>query len=430
MNALRDTEFRGKAMVRVLTKRWVFKIRRYCMIDPKDIIKTLSVENLCRTADDYFKSIHDPTPQMGKPFSSLVETPEILKNMGDMLSGLHLGKTMTVLEFAAGTCWFSRYLNQLQCRTISCDVSETALNIGKRLFSEFPIIGNLVCEPLFLHFDGHKINLPSESVDRIICNDGFHHVPNQDEVISELARVLKHGGIACFSEPGRFHSQFPQSQYEMKNFKVLENDIVITEIFDIARKHGFTDIKVKLLSDMEVSLDDHQSLINNRPAQALVGNVIQNICNIMTNKTIFFLHKGEIVHDSRSHIGLAHSISIQGNIFSKSNAFSVKAGEDLYISLKISNTGGAKWLNENIIPVGIVNIGTHLYDEANNLLNLDFSRSALENPIYPDQTFKQKIKLKFNDIGKFIISVDLVSEGICWFENMGSKPLLLQINVN
>ncbi|MDQ5909223.1 MAG: hypothetical protein QG599_1318, partial [Pseudomonadota bacterium] len=103
------------------------------MINPKKLMKTLSVEALCKTADDYFQAIHNPTQQMAKPFSSPLETPELLKNMGDLLSGLYLGKTMTVLEFAAGTCWFSRYLHQLQCRTISCDASAKALDIGKRL---------------------------------------------------------------------------------------------------------------------------------------------------------------------------------------------------------------------------------------------------------------------------------------------------------
>lgn len=388
------------------------------------MIETLSVEELCQTADAYFKSICDPTPQMGKPFSSLIEAPEILQNMGHILSGLHLGKTMTVLEFAAGTCWFSRFLNQLQCRTISCDVSETALEIGKRLFSEYPIVGGSVSEPLFLHFDGHKIDLPSGSVDRIICHDGFHHIPNQDEVISELARVLKPGGIAGFSEPGKFHSQSPQSQYEMQNYKVLENDIMLSEIFSIALKHGFTDLKVELLSDMKLSLDDYQSLSDNRPNRTLEGNILKNIHNTMINRTIFFLHKGAFVPDSRSHIGLSHSI------YTKKILFSVEAGEDLYIPLKVTNTGVAKWLNKNINDIGVVKIGTHLYDERNKLLNLDFSRHALNSPIEPGQTFDQDIKLRFSDVGRFVISVDLVSEGICWFENIGSKPIYLEINVN
>lgn len=100
------------------------------MINPKDLINKLTVGELCLTAENYYKSISDPTAQMAKPFSSLLEAPELLQNMGLLLSELHLGKTMTVLEFGAGACWFSRFLNQLQCQTISCDTSKTALELA------------------------------------------------------------------------------------------------------------------------------------------------------------------------------------------------------------------------------------------------------------------------------------------------------------
>ena len=348
----------------------------------------------------------------------------MLQNMGHMLSGLHLGKTMTVLDFAAGTCWFSRFLSQMGCRTISCDTSQAALEIGKRLFSDFPIIGNLVSEPSFVHFDGHKIDLPSESVDRVICHDGFHHIPNQAEVISELARVLRAGGIVSFSEPGRFHSQSPTSQYEMKNYCVLENDIVLSDIFAVASEHGFTDIKVRVLNDMEVSLDEYQCLTGNRGDCHLEERILVNTRQVMVNRTIFFMHKGTFVPDSRSHIGLSCAIS------TTSDFLSVKAGECLCIPLRICNTGRTKWLDENINQIGVVRIGTHLYDEASNLLNLDFSRHSLESAIEPGQAFEQDIKVKLSDVGKFTISVDLVSEGICWFENVGARPLHLCVNVH
>lgn len=394
------------------------------LVNPKELIKALSVEELCETADAYFRSIQNPTPQMGKPFSSLLEAPEILRNMGNILSGLYLGKTMTVLEFAAGTCWFSRYLNQLQCQTISCDASLAALEIGKRLFSEYPIIGDLVSEPVFLHFDGHKIDLPSESVDRIICHDGFHHIPNQEEVIAELARVLKPGGIAGFSEPGRFHSQVPQSQYEMKNYRVLENDIILPEIFEIALKFGFTDIRVKLLNDMEISLSDYQSLIEDRLGPTLSTNILTNTRQVMIHRTLFFLHKGELVHDSRSHLGLSHSIT------TRSRTLSARAGEDLSIPLTISNSGVARWLNQNVQGLGVVNIGTHLYDGARNLINLDFSRHGLSAPVEPGQTFEYEITIRLDNAGEYLLAIDLVSEQICWFENMGSSPLYLQITAS
>ncbi len=119
------------------------------MINPRDIIERFTPEELCQTADNYYKSISDPTVQMAKPFSSLMETPQILKNMGLLLSGLRLGKTMTILDFASGVCWFSRFLSELHCQTISCDVSKTALEIGKRLFREHQPSQNLYQNHLF-----------------------------------------------------------------------------------------------------------------------------------------------------------------------------------------------------------------------------------------------------------------------------------------
>ena len=56
------------------------------MINSKDIIEKFTVEELCQTADSYFNSISDPTPLMAKPFSSFIEAPAILQNMGLILS--------------------------------------------------------------------------------------------------------------------------------------------------------------------------------------------------------------------------------------------------------------------------------------------------------------------------------------------------------
>ena len=149
--------------------------------------------------------------------------------------------------------------------------------------------------------------------------------PTNLRLFRSLLRVRKPGGIASFSEPGRFHSQSPQSQYEMKNYKVLENDIVLTEIFAVAREHGFTELKVRVISDMEVSLDDYQCLTGNRRDPPLEERILKNIRQVISNKTIFFLHKSTFVPDSRSHIGLSCSISTEREVFS------AKVGEGLYI---------------------------------------------------------------------------------------------------
>jgi len=347
---------------------------------------------------------------------------------------------MTVLEFASGTCWLSRYLNQLQCQTISCDVSQTALDIGQRLFTEYPIIGEPIAEPQFLHFDGHTINLPDESVDRIICNDGFHHIPNQEEVIAELARVLKTGGVAGFSEPGRYHSEGPQSQYEMRNYHVLENDMILSDIFAFAKKHGFTDCKAKAVSAVDFSIDEWQTVTSKRNRTGTVKSMLKSmiteptitkltlrathgIIDDISVRSLFFLYKGELILDSRSYVGLAHMI------IPSVTELTVNAGEEVLLPLTISNSGAAKWLTQNIRGIGVVNIGAHLYDQADNLLNIDFSRHPLPEPISPGQTIEHTIDLRFNEIGTFRLAIDMVAEQVCWFENVGSPLQFITVNV-
>lgn len=401
------------------------------MIDPKRLAEETSIEHLSWTANNYFKSLSDPTPWMIKPFSSLLEAPELLQNVGLLLSGLHLGKTMTVLDFGAGSCWLSRILSQLQCQTISCDVSEAALEIGKTLFKRLPLMGDGVFEPRFLLFDGKHIDLPDATVDRIICNDAFHHVPNQRMVLAEFARILKPGGIAGFSEGGRHHSRKPQSQMEMKNYGVLENDIDLTEIFALGQAVGFCRVSCKMVNNMELTLEEYNTLLNS-PGEGqlpdddtvvLENAALSNIRQAMAEKTIFFLYKGNFISDSRSHAGLLHSISIGGSEFTTS------LGEPLPVEVDISNIGTAQWLTDNVYGVGVVNLGTHLYDKSGGLLALDFSRHPLGDTVLPNQNVRIRAALQFPSRGIFTVTFDLVSEGVCWFEILGSQPESIRVRV-
>ena len=143
------------------------------------------------------------------------------------------------------------------------------------------------------------------------------------------------------------------------------------------------------------------------------------------------MYKGEFVSDSRSHEGLAHTISADTDVLS------VKVGEELPIPLRIVNTGTARWLNRNDLStqagppnyIGIVQIGSHLYDDAGNLLNLDFSRFALEDCVAPNQTYEKCVNVRFGHPGTYKLGIDLVSEGVCWFESIGSRPKIITVVV-
>ena len=97
-----------------------------------------------------------------------------------------------------------------------------------------------------MKFDGENIELPDSTIDRVVCLDAFHHAHNPERVLEEMSRVLTPNGIAGFSEPGPNHSCTDQSQYEMRNYKVIENDIKIEEIWNAAARFGFKKMDISV----------------------------------------------------------------------------------------------------------------------------------------------------------------------------------------
>ena len=392
------------------------------LIDPKEVMRRYSVAELNESADEYYRIMQDPDLTLRKPFQSVNETPEMLENLGALLGGLHLGKAMTVLDFGAGSCWLSRLVAQLNCAVICSDPSTTALDIGRRFFEEHPPLTRELLPPRFLQFDGHTLNLADESVDRIICFDAFHHVPNQAEVLRELGRVLRPGGIAGFSEPGRYHSRAPQSQYDMRNHRVLENDIDLNEIFSLAEPAGFTQVKVRTMNDLATSLQEYNALFDRSVASLELRSAAwQRMHDTMLNRTVFFLHKGELRLDSRGHDGLAHRMSVHPETVSSPN------GDPVTLTFTIMNTGTAHWLNQGTEIFGLVRLACHLYDEHGALLNLDHFRSELPKSVAPGETVRMTVTVPVPERRPCLLGFDLVAEGVRWFEKAGSKPVHVRI---
>ena len=391
------------------------------MIDPKDVIRDLSVAELNQSADEYFAQINDYSHLFSKPFSDFRETACLMESLSFLIDGLHLCKGLTIVDFAAGSCWLSRVLNQLQCHTISIDVSKHALEIGKQLFEYHPIPSAMVSDPVFLLFDGYSIDLEDESVDRIICNDGFHHVPNQSDVLKEFYRILKPGGVVGFSEPGMLHSQTPQSQYEMSNYRVLEDDINVYDIFSASSKIGFTDCKVAGLCRPLFDLHQHELLLKGDFEKDLTDKVMCEMRNNGINKNIFFLHKGPFSLDSRSAENLHGKVEILSSLFSIKNG---KVG-CLEIRMRISNTGSSAWLTQSKSDIGVVSLGIHLVNQENQFISRDWKRVDLSKQIKPGETIIQDICIDTppkDQIGPFRLRFDLVSESVVWFEQLGHVP--------
>jgi SAM-dependent methyltransferase len=395
------------------------------LIDVRRMISEMSVEELCATAEEYFRNVPQSTYHLAKPFNNAAELAEYAIPFAYLAQSFNLYAGLRVLDFGAGSCWASRMMTQMGCEVVALDPSPSALRLGRELYARQPVAGEQP-EPQFLVFDGRRIALADESVDRVLCFDSFHHVPNPSDAFAEIARVLKPGGIAAFAEPGPEHSKSPQSQSEMRLHRVVENDIDVGEIWRTAQAVGFTDIKFAVfnLTPFLLSLPDFEDfLAGGGPSSRFAESARQS----MLPRRVFFLYKGEpAAFDSRRREGLTARLSVE------LDARRFVAGQLIEGRATVTNTSASIWLPASQ-RVGGVLLGSHLLDRNGVLLELDYSRHALTpgegRPVQPGETVSVEFTVKPPPVGSYVLDFDLVSESVCWFENNGDPTCKFEIEV-
>ena len=379
------------------------------MIQVQQLIRETSIEELNRRAEQYFAGLTSWETQIAKPFATPADSPPMLVNLAVLIQGMRLVRGLKVLEFGAGTGWLGRILMQLGCEVILLDVSATALKIAAEELRRVPAVGNHA-EPRFLQFDGYKIDLPDQSVDRIVCFDSFHHAPNPDDVLREFARVLVPRGIAAFAEPGPEHSLAPQSQFEMRAYGVIENDIDIHAIGSLAQKIGFSEMRVAAFSGSPLFLraDEFEDLL---AGGSTADRLTKKTRDFLGNVRTFFLDRaGSGMVDSRSTDSL--SCRIEARLVG-----SPRAGQPIRVQAKVMNTGLAAWLPSE--QAGGVSLGCHLY-AGDQLVELNHHWAPIPDPPAPGQTTEWEFDLPPLPAGAFELEFDCVARDVAWFGQLGA----------
>ena len=390
-------------------------------IDVRTLLATLSVEELNRTSDEYFRQHDDLAVYLSKPFSNAEESSDLLIAFSQVVTGLNPPYGSDVLDFGAGTCWSTRFLTQMGHAVTAMDVSATALEIGRELFRRLPVVGHHM-PPEFVVFDGRHFDLPDASMDRIVCLNAFHHVPNPADVLKEMARVLRPGGIAGFSEPGAGHSRTAQAQYEMRNYTVVENDIVIEDIERWALDAGFSRLELAVVDPRSYRLGwrEYTDLIAGGVA---AERYVDTVREAAASRRLFFLHKaGETPVDSRQRRGLAGAVRVvlDSTHVSPGGAFRGEAS--------VENTGANIWLPSDA-PLGPVFLGVHLCAKDGQLMDRDFGRIRLPRGLRPGESATFTFTLDAPLAGTYRLGFDLVSEHVCWFEMNGTDVALVDVSV-
>jgi hypothetical protein len=255
-------------------------------------------------------------------------------------------------------------------------------------------------------------------VDRVVCFDSFHHVPNQDEALREMHRVLRPGGRVVLAEPGEGHAAAEHSRFETSHFGVLENDLDLAELLDRARRVGFDRFLAKPYPDapaITLTGDEYVRLMNGDHS-LFPMNLLETS---LRSFYLVALLKGPPRIDSRN------PRQLRARILPRPGAeLRGKSGERVPLPLRIENVGDTRWVSALDPAGGYVSLGGHLLDELRRPVKRCFFADALPADVAPGSAVEYEAKVHLpEELGRYVLRLDLFDERVTWFEQCGSATV-------
>jgi ubiquinone/menaquinone biosynthesis C-methylase UbiE len=391
-------------------------------IDVKRLIAELSDDELMHSADAYFAKMTTASEQCWKPFSNPSDAVHITRHLGLVLEAAELFHGARVLDFGCATGWLSLGIAQAGCHVTGIDVSPKALQLAEAMKAARGSLRRGSAE--FQVYDGIRLPLADESIDRIVCFDAFHHVRDQRHTLREFARVLRKGGRAAFMEPGPNHSRTPLSQAEMANHKVIENDVSMEDIAQHAAEAGLEapQMLVQFQRPFTVPVADFNKWARSGIPLARAAIFKSTLERQLTDGQCFFVMKGQGFDDSRRAGGLAAQIVL------RHVRRLASAGRDaVHVEFQLRNTGRRHWVTER--GPGQVNVGVQVLSDEGRLLDDNHGRIALPKGTYApgDEVPVQGTVLLPRELHG-ALRFDVVAELVAWFSDVGpTKPVVLAL---
>jgi ubiquinone/menaquinone biosynthesis C-methylase UbiE len=382
-------------------------------------------DTLNTAAEQYFAAYPDPEHLLSKPFSEPWALSRRMIDMGVLLDGLRVEPGQTVLELGAGSGWVSHVFNRYGCRTFAVDVSSSALALARLLFERDPAT-RWDLKPEFISYDGHALPLGDATIDRVVIYDAYHHVPNPAEVLRELRRVLKADGIVAMSEPGRGHTDSVSSHVEAAT-GVLESELVLEDIADLAVANGFAAARVIVDSDvplLELDAHDLRAFMGGRG----FSTYWKRLCAQLDGHHYVLLFAGDPQPTTRQPKRLRAVI----REVNRGESMRVARGHGTTVLFDVHNAGDTVWLHQPD-AAGWTRFGAHLYrrDLARSLVDFNWLRLPLAQDVPPGATIRLSAALPaIADPGEYVVVTDLVIEGRAWFADRGSltRDVTLQVD--
>lgn len=335
-----------------------------------------------------------------------------LRTFAHIVERLNLGLRARVLDVGCGPGWLSEFLVRCGYSVTGIDISEDMVEIARdRIASIDGPIGENV-EPVAEFHAMPVQEMPwSDRFDAAVLYDTMHHFDDEVLTLNVIRKTLVPGGRIYIREGAR---PAPGSEGErqlideMEHYGTLESPFEPDYLEEVVEKAGFTAIRRFVEFDELVEVGD---------VGGMVGRVREHLAYRLgrrspdTNVLIAVKPLG-----GGSGNGFAAAITGEG---------AWRLSEDrrsLLLAIRIRNTGDAFW-PAGPFEHGVVTIAPYvpLADGSRH----ELPRVALPRTVAPGEELALELAVPQEAAGDADeIAVDCVREGVAWFSDLGSSPLI------
>ena len=333
-----------------------------------------------------------------------------------------------VLDFGAGSCYVSELLNRFGYLTVALDNDQEVLAIGRERLALDPRCDREHAR--FVTGDGMCLPFRDASFDGIVCMNALHHMPDYRATLAEMYRVLKAGGRAAFSEPGEEHSKSPEAILAREQYGALEKDIVLAEIYQLARNVGFRRMILKPFVRPDMVELDYEEFNRFAAGEKASGAFLSapEIAYYIKGQPTFCLEKGGTRPLTSAS---APTATLRAKILIKECSSRAYQGGRVKVVAICENVGESVWLSKPRVYGGYVAFGVKILTPEGRVLGDDRGRQQLAADVPPGGRIEvvSEVSLEGFKPGSYRVVFDMVNELVCWFQSVGSEVVERRIEI-
>ncbi len=369
-----------------------------------------------------------------KPFYNLANKPpkhggegmdaETFRHFCDFANiavALALPPGSRILDVGCGSGWLSEYFARLGYIVHGIDISPELIEMARdrvaRVGYDVDHETELQCTFAVHDIESAALN---EQFDGVVCYDSLHHFENERAVIRHLAAVTRYAGSLFILEGDR-PAEGSATEQElldvMHRYETLESPFSREYLRSLLDENGFAVV------------GDYVSVNGLFPRALVEGDRIRveppEVNYLLCKKVLSESGRAaSTVPNSRRPGDLKVQFEMLGTVQNQ-----VAPGELLSFPVRIENAGDTLWLTETV-SAGIVMPAVRVFDHAGDLVTEFHGQPMLPHPVAPGESVKIKIEYRAPQRdGSYKLKLDLVDQQVCWFEERGSQPLMIEFTV-